>query len=237
MLRVGKVSFSNTEPLFYRLKGFKVVEGLPSELAGLLRAGRLDAGIVSSVEYFFNPELYFILPGVSISSVGRVCSVKLFAKKPFEELKEVKVTRASLTSRYLLKFVAEKAFNRELKETDTDEALLLIGDEAMRPLPYPYAYDLGELWYELTGLPFVFALFLVRREVPVEEAERLLSAVRGSLEEFFKQKRSFYFNECIDYALNEEHLKGLELFFNYLSDKTGRRAPSPLFLNAPSRRG
>ncbi|HIQ31291.1 MAG TPA: hypothetical protein EYH49_03905, partial [Aquifex aeolicus] len=66
-MRVGKVSYLNAMPLFYSLRGFEIVEGHPSYLVKLLRSGEIDAGIVSSVEYFFNPQDYYVLPDISIS--------------------------------------------------------------------------------------------------------------------------------------------------------------------------
>jgi len=230
---VGRVSFSNTVPLFYRLTGFEVVEGLPSELALKLRRGEIGAGIVSSVEYFFNPHLYLVLPGVSISSRGKVCSVKLFSKKPIEELKKVKVTRASLTSKYLLHYVAEKVYGVRLEETEEgEEGVLLIGDEAMEERDYPYAYDLGEEWFKLHRLPFVFALFLVRREVRREEALRLLEEVKESVRSFYGgEVENRYFKECIDYGLGKAHEASLRKFFEFLEEKTGKPAPPLRFLS------
>ncbi|NPB07825.1 MAG: menaquinone biosynthesis protein [Aquificae bacterium] len=235
-MRVGRVSFSNTIPLFYSLKGFEVVEGLPSELVLKLRKGEIDAGIVSSVEYFFNPDLYYILPGVSISSRGRVCSVKLFSPKPIEEISGVRITRASLTSRYLLHYIFEKKYGLSIPpEREDGEALLLIGDEAMEVKDFPFVYDLGKEWYELHRLPFVFALFLVRRDADPEEAKRLHREIIGSLRDFYsvgikEGEKAYYFKECIDYSLGEEHLKALELFFGYLEEREGRKRPEPEFL-------
>ena len=44
------------------------------------------------------------------------------------------------------------------------DAILTIGDLALKKSEtseFPYVYDLGEVWHEFTGLPFVFALWQV----------------------------------------------------------------------------
>jgi len=242
MFKVGKVSYANTIPLFHKLKSFPIIEGVPSELVNLLRNGEIQAGIVSSVEYFFFPERYLILPNVSISSKESVCSVKLFSRKPIEEIKNVNITSDSLTSRYLLYYIFEEKFGFLPKEKKLSEAeaILLIGDEAMEneryPYVYPYVYDLGEEWYKFHKLPFVFALFLVRRDTDKISSKRLYKEVIESLNSFFKEvinsfeRYKFYFTDCIDYSLKEEHLRSLDIFFEYLSKRFKRKKPKLEFL-------
>ncbi|WP_461830029.1 menaquinone biosynthesis protein [Aquifex sp.] len=231
MLRVGRVSYKNTIPLFYKLSGFEVIEGVPSHLVKLLREGKIDAGIVSSAEYFFNPDKYLILPDISISSRGRVCSVKLFSKVPLEDIRSVRLSDASLTSRYLLFYIFEERLGYLPEESEDAEAVMLIGDEALEVKEFPYTYDLAEEWFKIHGLPFVFALFLVRREARTEEVKRLYKGVKESLKEFFKDlaegevSKDFYFTECIDYSLKEEHIKSLRLFFEYLGKRFKKPVP------------
>jgi chorismate dehydratase len=83
MFKVGKVSYLNTVPLFYRFEDPKIelVEGEPSYLVSLLKDGKIHAGIVSSVEYLFNRSQYRVVPGLCIASKQRVCSVLLFSRK------------------------------------------------------------------------------------------------------------------------------------------------------------
>ncbi|NPA32572.1 MAG: menaquinone biosynthesis protein [Aquificae bacterium] len=238
MFRVGKVSYKNTLPLFYRVRSFEIIEGVPSRLVSLLRRGEIQAGIVSSAEFFLNPELYLILPGVSISSRGSVCSVKLFSKKPLSSVRKVFITSASLTSRYLLFYIFERklGFSPEVVPRSEADAFLLIGDEALKEKGFPFVYDLGKEWYEITGLPFVFALFLVRKDANREKALLLLDEVRESLRAFFEESPSalkegeVYFRGCIDYGLSDKHLRGLYEFYEYLSKRLKRGKPEPVFL-------
>ncbi len=245
MIRVGKVAYLNTLPLFYSLEGFEIVEGHPPDLVKKLRGGDIDAGIVSSVEYFFNPEDYYVLPGVSISSRGKVCSVLLLSHKPIHEVLRVRITPRSLTSRYLVLYILKEIYGITPEEVPYGEdALLSIGDEALRlKHEFPHVYDLGEEWFKHTGLPFVFALFLVRREVPENQVLRLIERLRVSIEDFFRDLESGrlhipgdkeflrdYFTSCIDYSLGEDHMRSLEIFFRFVEKETGRPAPKTISL-------
>lgn len=181
MLRIGLVSYLNTAPLVFGLKRtlppeWVLVEDHPSRLNQALREGRLDLALVSSLEYAQNVGQYLLLPDVSISATGRVGSVTLFGYKRLEELNRacVVLTSASATSVALLKLLLEdfcglKPFYRwgTVKEGVREGAYLAIGDEALR-LKYqelfPENYDLAALWMEHTGLPFVFAVFAVRKD-------------------------------------------------------------------------
>ncbi len=232
MLRVGKVKYLNTLPLFYRLEGFEIVEGHPSELVEKLRAGEIDAGIVSSVEYLLGKDRYLPLPDVSITSRGRVCSVLLLSNKRLEDIKKVKLTPSSLTSRLLLRFVLKEGYGREFEEVEGGEdALLSIGDEALELRDrYRFYWDLGEEWFKLTNLPFVFALFLVRKEVPKFWVNLLRSEIWRSRTEFYRDLRAgrvsvegfsedfikTYFSSCISYSLRAEEVEGLRLFFRFV---------------------
>lgn len=243
MLRVGKVSYSNTLPLFYSLKDFDLIEGHPSELVKKLREGEIDAGIVSSVEFFFNPEEYFVLPDISISSRGKVCSVLLLSKRPVKEVKSVRITPNSLTSRYLLGYMLKEVHGVYPEEvTEGEDAFLSIGDEALRlRKDYEFAYDLGEEWFNHTGLPFVFALFLVRKDAPKGRVKELYKEVKTSLKNFFSDLESgrldlgedflkHYLSECIDYNLGKEHLESLKRFFSFMEKETGKPAPETISL-------
>jgi len=246
MLRIGKVSYINTLPLFYRLRGFPLIEGHPAELVKALRASDIDAGIVSSVEFFFNPTDYWILPDVSISSRGRVRSVLLLSSKPVHRIRKVRITSGSLTSRYLLLYILKKLYGVEVEEVaGGEDAFLTIGDQALFiGESYPHVLDLGEEWHRATGLPFVFALFLIRKDAPAERVSALHTRIVSSVELFMKDLREgrislpsgidpSYFTQCIDYTLKEEHLRSLRRFFAFMEEETGKPAPEVISLFRP----
>ena len=186
MLKVGKIEYLNTVPVYYGFidgfvssEGVKFVEDVPSELNRLLREGFLDISVISSYEYIENWDKYLLLPDLSISAKRRVMSVLFFSQVPIHQLhrKDVWITRSSMTSRELLKYLLTDVYGVEpnfhyysIKEgglPKSPKAFLSIGDDALKTLRerrYPFVYDLAEEWFNLTGLPFVFALWAVRRD-------------------------------------------------------------------------
>ncbi len=177
-LRVGRIDFANCTPLFRALeegglaREVTFVPGLPTELNRKLRTGAVDVSPSSSVEYLENPGLYGFLPDLSISSIGPVGSVLLFSRRPLDELdgRPVALSPASATSVLLLRVLLERF--RGLRPRygapgNDEDAVLWIGDHALRLARedrWPFVYDLGRLWFEHTGTPFVFALWICRRE-------------------------------------------------------------------------
>lgn len=235
MIKVGKVSYLNTLPLFYSwdTQEVSLIEGHPSELVKKLRAGQIQAGIVSSVEFLLHPEDYRVVPGISISSRERACSVLIFSKRPLEFIRSIHLTPASMTSKMLAMYVLKRVYGNspEVVERSQAEALLLIGDEAFSEKDsgrWDYIYDLGEEWFRLHGLPFVFALFLVRRDAPEWLDQLILEQCRKSREEFYhdleegklrlQKPLKDYFNLCLDYTLDEEGWRSLSLFKEILME-------------------
>ncbi len=177
-LRVGRIGFANCTPLFRALEegtprpGVTYVRGVPTELNRLLRGGGVDLSPSSSVEYLAHPDRYGFLPDLSISSIGPVASVLLLSRVPLEALdgRPVALSPASATSVVLLRVLLEGHLGvrpRYGAPPDRADAVLWIGDRALREARaggWPHAFDLGELWMERTGTPFVFALWICRRD-------------------------------------------------------------------------
>ena len=86
MLKIGQIDYANCTPLFHVLReqfpcsGYEFVAGVPAELNRLLLSGEIDVCPSSSIEYAYHPELYTILPQLSISSIGAVASVLLWVR-------------------------------------------------------------------------------------------------------------------------------------------------------------
>src|SRR5213592_1067150 len=164
--RVGSVRYLNAVPLTRGLEE-QVTFTVPSTLAEMLRRDELDAALVSVTEVLFN-DRYDVLDGIAVASLGEVKSVLLAHRQPIEEVKEVFCDTASLTSVSLLRvLLAERGLRPEFKPLPGYEAAampdyaLLIGDPALDFLFGPRqheVWDLGSAWYELTGLPFVYAV-------------------------------------------------------------------------------
>lgn len=253
-LSVGRITYANCAPFFHYLDdaGFsgEIVDGVPAQLNRMLAEGTIDISPSSSFEYARNWREYLLLPGHSISSIGPVGSVLLFSPLELSALDgvEIAITGESATSVNLLKILLmELAGCKDVvlrKSSATGEdvisrggSALLIGDRAMRASLDPPAgmciHDLGALWYLLTGLPFVFALWIVRRQAAVEKStalDRFVGQLSSSRHRAFEdlsrlariapekswygeQKLQSYWRQ-MSYDLDPWHLQGLEVFFN-----------------------
>ncbi len=233
-LRIGRVSYTNTLPLFYHLpkRNLDVVEGTPRKLASLLSVGLLDGGIISSVFYLRREREFVLLPDVSISSFGPSGSVLLFSKKPLKEIRSFKPSGESLTSNLIAYTTLKRLYGLKVEPSDQHfDAELVIGDRALKMAkrrPYPFVYDVGELWFEKTNLPAVFALFIVSSRVFTEH----LSAVSKLAVDLLESKRRFFRNlenlpigretkeylRNLNYDFGREHLQSLELLKKFLSE-------------------
>eukprot|EP00906_Rhabdomonas_costata_P018428 RCo026918 len=263
MLNFGHIQYLNCTPLFTALQAhfdcgvYRFVDAVPARLNAMLRAGELDLTPTSSIEYAMAPEQYCLLPGLSISAVGPVLSVLLLSTVPIEELdgRPIGLTTESDTSVNLLKVLLAKRYGLrntfERTSLPVDEGMqhypgmLVIGDAALKAVVYGsgsgsvgqgrrYCYDLGELWKEFTGLPFVFALWIVRRKATEEHGARLrqlaedLLAAKQLASESYAQvaarcpERAWLGEQglveywrTLSYDLTPAHMEGVKTFYRY----------------------
>lgn len=252
-LRIGHIAYANCVPFFHYLRrcGFsgEILSGVPAELNGLLAAGEIDLAPSSSFEYGRNAGEYLLLPGHSISSCGPVQSVLLFSPLPLDKLGSapIELTNESATSINLLKVLLGEFLGKDPRccrpaARPAEEiaaqggSVLMIGDRALRTAGQlrgkTQIYDLGELWWHFTALPFVFALWIVR----AASAEKQAPALR-ILQQQLAQARQQAFADlplvaaqtpegqwmgetalvdywrCMSYDLTPQHQAGLQLYF------------------------
>jgi len=188
-LRVGCVKYLNARPLIHGWPG-KVEFDHPSALCQRLAKGQLDVALVSSFEFLRNP-IYRIVDDVSISSNGPVYSVVVAHRGEFSNIEEIELDPASETAVNLLRcLLAELGLTARLTGAvpvgaGLPRARLIIGDQAIS-FRQNYAsefqfWDLGEQWKKLTGLPFVYALWLIRPEVA--DAKQIANSLRALRDE------------------------------------------------------
>ncbi|MEI7816126.1 MAG: MqnA/MqnD/SBP family protein [Desulfuromonadales bacterium] len=165
---------------------------------------------------------------------------------PVEELGGLKIrlSSESATSVNLLKILVSQRFGcsctyevEQLSTTtinDDSAALLLIGDSALRTSfekSSLFVYDLGDIWSLWTGLPFVFALWLCRKEVAETLEIRALALklieakelVPQYLDQIVSQAMEIgwmgrdrlmaYWRDNISYNLDERAQAGLILYY------------------------
>lgn len=211
-MRVGSVPYLNAVPLTRGIED-QIVLAPPAQLARLLQEGRLDAALVSVTEALLH-DGYDILDGVAVASLGEVKSVFLAHRKPIEETDLIFCDPASLTSVNLLKvLLAERGLKPEFRplvnydDAPFHEAFLMIGDPALRFVLAPHEHqiwDLGTAWFELTGLPFVYAVWALRRAADT-------AAIRGALRE-----AKVFGLETLEYLINNRTEFDAEFRRDYL---------------------
>jgi chorismate dehydratase len=182
MVRLGRISYVNMAPVFYRLDAqVEEVQGVPTDLNRRLLAGELDLAPISSIEYARNAGRLRLLPRLCVGSEGAVDSIQLVSRKPLEQVRSIAVTPESATSVVLTRVLLPEAGH--VPAGEEADATLLIGDAALKSAfedPTPH-YDLGRLWLERTGLPMVFAVWACPEPLPVGLAEleqALVASVR-----------------------------------------------------------
>ena len=233
--RVGSVRYLNAVPLTRGLED-EIVFATPSELAKMLQRDELDAALVSVTEVLFN-DCYDILDGTAIASLGEVKSVVLAHRKPIEEAREIFCDTASLTSVNLLRvLLAERGLKPEFKPLASydfkslPDYALLIGDPALEFVFSPHeheVFDLGAAWYELTSLPFVYAVWALKRGIEKSRLRRQITEARQfgldtldsiirNRTEYTEDFRKDYFGWHIHYHLSSDEKRGLKKFIELL---------------------
>ena len=264
-LRISAISYLNTAPLMWDFEhrtpsAFDVSYTLPSQCAASLSDGTADIGIIPAAAYASIPDLA-IIPGVAIASRRAVRSILLVSKVPLERIESVALDTSSMTSVALTKILfakwwgGDRTFTAMAPDIDqmlkTQDAGLLIGDPALKIDRSRYiTYDLAEEWIRLTGKPFVFAFWAMRRAA-LDEAPRNLdlatvfqeSRDHGLLQESIdritrewaprlglsEQDVKSYLTENIHYSLDPDCLDGLRLFYKYAQESEALPSAPPLF--------
>src|SRR5271154_5995665 len=248
--RIGSVSYLNAVPLTRGIES-ELILATPAKLAEMLRRDELDAALVSITEVLLN-DRYDILDGIAIASLGEVYSVILAHKKPLEEATEIFCDTASLTSVNLLKvLLAEKNLFPQFKPLENYDAaiekdfVLLIGDRAIDFQRAPHAHgiiDLGYAWTAITNLPFVYAVWALRRGIENKELRRELKEAKHfgmdtleyvieSREEYDEDFRRDYFEWHIHYHLASDEKRGITKFSELLEKHKLGKVFDPKFVN------
>ena len=232
-LRIGCVKYLNARPLIYGWPG-EVDFDHPSALCRKLANGELGVALVSSIQYLADP-IYTVVDDVAVVSEGPVESVFLAHVGALDDVDEIILDPASRAAETLLRclLAITRMRVRFLAPSDytpmtRTRAQLLIGDQALRfraehAGEYEFR-DLAEWWRELTGLPFVFALWLIRPEI--EDAHALADRLRArrdanmrALDQLIAAENEFtpefcqhYFRDCLRFSFGEREKEGLNTF-------------------------
>ena len=233
--RIGSVQYLNAVPLTRGIED-KVIFTTPSRLAELLRRDELDAALVSTAEVLLT-DRYDILDGIAVASFGEVYSVLLAHRLPLEHVKEIYCHTASVSGLNLLKILlAERGLKPEFKRLDNPrnaavhDAVLLIGDPAIDFQRAPHEHeilDLGLAWFEMTNLPFVFAVWALRRGIQNSDLRQQLRDAKAfgvdtldwiirNRTEYDHDFRKDYFDWHIHYHLATDEKRAIARFAELL---------------------
>jgi len=199
--RIGSVPYLNARPLIYGIED-KVTVCTPALLADLLHRGQFDVGLVPIAEVLLHDQ-YDVVDGIAIASRGPVKSVFLVHRVPIEQIKRVAVDPASRTSAWLVRVILKYGYHLEPEfypladapELSGHEAMMLFGDGAIwyhSSNGSDASLDLGEAWTEMTGLPFVYAVWALQRGVadPVGTGRRRAATAARALPQQLRQAKA-----------------------------------------------
>jgi chorismate dehydratase len=238
-LLIGQISYLNSQPFYPLLGEHRLVAMPPRRLGELAERGEIDAGIMATADYLALADRYEPLGNLGIANREEVRSIILFSRRRLGELSgaRIGVTEETSTSFQLLRLLLEvrervkpASYERGLRQEA--DAYLVIGNEALRarrqpPAGFPHRYDLASEWWAWRKLPFVFALWTVKRSLPEQdkrdfqallersfaigmaEVDRIAAEFAGDLgspEELASYLRNFH------YRLGPEEWRGLEEF-------------------------
>lgn len=245
-IRIGAVSYLNTKPLIY---GFdhgmmkdevELIIDHPANIASALLSGAIDAGLVPVAIIPFLKS-HHIISDYCIAADDDVASVCLFSEVPLQQVERVLLDYQSRTSVMLARYLFKHHWKMNPEFVDAGEnfiegigdttAAVVIGDRAFQQRKISaYSYDLAHAWNQHTGLPFVFAAWVSNKPLPPAFTANFNAACHYGLthlDQVIKENPyplydlREYYTKNIKFQLDEEKLKGLQLFLDWCSSQYG----------------
>ena len=238
------MSYLNTKPLLYGLQNGPINDQIdltldyPSNLVKALKNNQIDVGLLP-VAALADIDDYHIVSDHCIATEGEVASVCIFSEVPLEEIETVFLDYQSRTSVMLCKILFEKHWKKSVQFIDANDdsyiekikgnvAGLVIGDRALRIRHrFNFIYDLGSGWKEMTGLPFVFAVWVGKTQIKeefitlFEEANQMgLSQINLIIDQnnLSYYPMDLYFRTNISYLLTEDMRVSMKRYLSFLKN-------------------
>lgn len=238
------MSYLNTKPLLYGLQNGPIKDQIdltldyPSNLVKALKNNQIDVGLLP-VAALADIDDYQIVSDHCIATEGEVASVCIFSEVPLEEIETVFLDYQSRTSVMLCKILFEKHWKKSVQFIDANDdsyiekikgnvAGLVIGDRALRIRHrFNFIYDLGSAWKEMTGFPFVFAVWVGKTQIKeefitlFEEANQMgLSQINLIIDQnnLSYYPMDLYFRTNISYLLTEDMRVSMKRYLSFLKN-------------------
>ncbi len=218
-------------------RNIDLVLDFPANLIKLLKSGQIDIGLVP-VGALLDLHQYQIVSDYCIGTRGEVASVAVFSQVEMSCIEKVLLDYQSRTSVQLCKILFDRYWKKKVEFIDAsgedyldmiegNTAGLIIGDRALQYRSRSkFIFDLGSAWRDMTGLPFVFAVWVSQRPMDDEflklfnDANALgiasldkVVSIHGSLTSY---DLGFYYAHNIDYKIDDEMMKGISTYLSML---------------------
>lgn len=246
LLKITAVSYLNTVPFVYGLtqsqyqKHFKLSLDVPAECARKLLSQEVDVGLVPTFAILNRPE-FRLISNFCIGAVDNVRTVVLLSNSKLGDIKKIYLDSHSRTSVHLVRVLAQFHWKIDVQWVDADikelklpladgEAVLAIGDKVFSlEEQFAFRYDLSKEWYEFTGLPMVFAVWVSQKPLSANIEEKLTKALIFGVENIplavenfnhlniSRQEAVGYLTNNISYVLDEPKRKAILLFESYVN--------------------
>jgi chorismate dehydratase len=247
-IRIGGVPYGVGAPLLAGLESDPAVvltKAPPTALIERLRAGELDAALVSSIEAVR-------LPGCSVAAnLGIACKREIRSVRAFRRrgatVRTVGLDQSSATSVALLRLLlagpraadaapaAELTFAAIAPTRAPDvlplDLVLLIGDHGLyADAGAREVWDLGREWHAWTGLPFVFALWVLHPDADPAAVLPALHRARARGRQLGPVDGT---HGAAHYDLDADDVRGVQRFWQEARAANLASAADPHFVTLP----
>lgn len=238
--RVSIISYLNSKPFLFGLnkmskaKQIDLSLDIPSKTVSKLALNLANIGLIP-VAGLEDLDEYKIVSNFCIGAVGKVRTVVLVSDVPLNEIETVLMDYQSRSSVLLAKVLAKFYWKKEFiwentcndfqnKSIKGNSAGVVIGDRVFDiEGKYKYSYDLSEEWFNFTGLPFVFAVWVSTKNVSDEfqnEFNKALEFGADNIAEIIEREQNNYpnvninnyFNQNISFIFDEKKKAGMNKF-------------------------
>ena len=246
-IKISAVSYTNTQPFIYGLRHTAIFHkidlslDIPADCAQKLIDNKVDIGLIPVAAIIDLPH-WEIVSDYCIGANGPVNSVFIFSNCDISEIKTLQLDPESRSSNNLSRVLLKNYWkiNPELiinapdyaVSNDLHTAFVQIGDRTFgKKDKYAYSYDLAEVWKQFTGLPFVFAAWIANHTIPQAFMDEFNKSLKYGLDnrqtiiDNLPARDDFdltdYLTHKLDFTLNDDKVKALHLFINYIKKLNG----------------